>query len=261
MAAPEPTLAPEPAPAPVVAANPPLPESWQPESWWALAAYLGVGFGLFLLASAAASFVFHGQFTILTSSALYGINFLCFAGTAAVLGVRRRGLTWAQFGLRPFNPYWLVAALALALAILPLRGLAAYAAEALRGTNFSDIQLRMDLIAPSGGSLPLNFAVTLIGAGLLAPVAEELYFRGLIYRWFRARFGFWPALLISSVIFALGHADSVGVVASAFVLGLLLAAVFDRGRSLWLSIAIHVANNALAVILLYAVLALQVPLR
>jgi membrane protease YdiL (CAAX protease family) len=238
-----------PAPAPVA------PAAWQPESGWALLAYLACGFGVFLLASLGVGLAFHRDINILTSTALYGANFLSFAGTAYLLGVRRRKLSWAEFGLRPFNPAWLVVALALAAAILPIRGLVAILAERLRGTNFTDIQPRLDLIAPSG-PLALNFIVTLVGAGLLAPVAEELFFRGLIFRWFRSRFSFWPAVLISSAIFAAGHADSIGVVASSFVLGLLLAAVYDRSRSLWLSIAIHAVNNSLAVVLLYAALAL-----
>jgi membrane protease YdiL (CAAX protease family) len=241
---------------PAPAASAPVPEEWQPESGWALLAYLALGFGAFILASLMVELAFHRQITILTSAALYGVNFLCFAGTAALLGVHRRRMSWAEFGLRPFNPAWLLLALTLAAAVLPARGLAAFLAERLRGTNFNDIQLRMDLIAPTG-PLALNFIVTLLGAGLLAPVAEELFFRGLIHRWLRARWGFWPAVLISSAIFAAGHADSIGVVASSFVLGLVLAAVYDRSRSLWLSIAVHAANNSFAVVLLYAVLALQ----
>ena len=243
--------------APPAAGAPPAPGAWQPESWWALLAYLVCGFGVFILVSLLVQLAFQRQITIFTSAALYGANFLCFAGTAYVLGVRRRHLSWAEFGFRRFNPAWLLLALAAG------RGGAAGAraggllAERLRGTDFTDIQLRMDLIAPSGGPLALNFIVTLLGAGLLAPVAEEMFFRGLIHRWFSARFGFWPAVLLSSAIFAAGHADSIGVVASAFVLGLVLAAVYDRSRSLWLGIAVHATNNVLAVILLYAVLALQ----
>lgn len=247
-------------PGPPIPAAPAASEAWQRESWWALLAYLAVGFGLFLLASLAVGLAFHRQINILTSSALYGVNFLCFAGTAALLGVRRRKLTWAEFGLRPFSLGWLVVALLLAAAVLPLRALAAFLVEGLRGTNFSDTQLRMELIAPNG-PLALNFIVTLVGAGMLAPIAEEMFFRGLIFRWFRSRFSLWPAVLASSAIFALGHADSIGVVASSFVLGLLLAALYDRSRSLWLTIAVHGVNNSLAVALLYAALALKVPLR
>jgi uncharacterized protein len=247
----------EPAAAPPTAAPEASRAEWQRESWWALLAYLVCGFGVFILVSLLVQLAFQRQITIFTSAALYGANFLCFAGTAYVLGVRRRHMSWADYGFRPFNPAWLLLALTLALAVLPARGLAAYLAERLRGTDFTDIQLRMDLIAPSGGPLALNFIVTLVGAGLLAPVAEEMFFRGLIHRWFSARFGLWPAVLISSAIFAAGHADSVGVVASSFVLGLVLAAVYDRSRSLWLSIAVHASNNCLAVVLLYAALALQ----
>ena len=249
----------EPAPAPPLAALP--APAWQRESWWALLAYLASGFGLFLIVSLLVQLAFRHQFNIFTSVALYGANFLCFAGTADLLGVRRRRMSWAEFGLRPFNPLWLLLALGLALAVLPARGLAALLVERLAGTNFSDVQFRQDLIAPSGGPLALNFIVTLVGAGLLAPVAEELFFRGLIHRWFSARFGFWPAVIISSAIFAAGHADSLGVVASSFVLGLVLAGVYDRSRSLWLSIAVHAANNSLAVVLLYVALALQPLLR
>jgi membrane protease YdiL (CAAX protease family) len=234
--------------------------AWQPESWWALLAYLVCGFGVFVLVSLLVQLAFRRQISIVTSAALYGANFLCFAGTAYLLGMRRRHMSWAEFGFRPFNPAWLLLALTLAIAVLPARGLAAFLAERLRGMDFTDIQLRMDLIAPSGGPPALNFIVTLVGAGLLAPVAEEMFFRGLIHRWFSARFGLWPAVFISSAIFAAGHADSVGVVASAFVLGLVLAAVYDRSRSLWVTIAVHATNNCLAVVLLYAALALKVPL-
>jgi membrane protease YdiL (CAAX protease family) len=257
---PPPTAAPQAQP-PMAASAPAALADWQPESWWALLAYLASGFGLFLVVSLLIQLAFRKQFNIFTSAALYGANFVCFGGTAYLLGVRRRRMSWAEFGLRPFNLAWLLLALGLALAVLPARGLAAVLAERLAGANFSDMQLRLDLIAPSGGPLALNFIITLVGAGLLAPLAEELFFRGLVQRWFSARFGFWPAVFISSAIFAAGHADSIGVVASSFVLGLVLAALYDRSRSLWLTIAVHATNNSAAVVLLYAALALPVKLR
>jgi membrane protease YdiL (CAAX protease family) len=243
--------------APLVPAAPAV--DWQRESWWALLAYLAVGFGVFILVSRLVAPFLPKPITIVTSTALYFVNFLCFAGTALVLGKLRRHLSWAQFGFRRFHLAWLLLALTLAAAVLPARGLVALLAERLSGANFSDLQLRQDLIVPSGPPL-LNFILTLLGAGLLAPVAEEMFFRGLIHRWFSARFGFWPAIFLSSAVFAAGHADSIGVVASAFVLGLVLAAIYDRGRSLWLTIAVHASNNCLAVILLYATLALKLPL-
>src|SRR6185295_14412301 len=110
--------------------------------------------------SVALSAVFHDT-GIVTSLALYLANFLTFAGAAYYFGVRRARLTWSDFGLRPFDPRWLMAALLLAAAVLPLRAGAALLAELLTGGNFTDLQSRMDIIAPSG-PLGVNFVVTLL---------------------------------------------------------------------------------------------------
>ncbi|MEP7357818.1 MAG: CPBP family intramembrane glutamic endopeptidase [Anaerolineales bacterium] len=239
---------------------PPMPMPAEPSGppagrWRELALYLLGGFGLFLLVSLALGFVFR-DVNIYASLAIYLANFITFAGSACYFGVLRPGRTWADFGLRRFDPRWLLAALLLAAAVLPLRAGAALLAEAVTGGSLTDMQARLDIIAPSG-PLALNFIVTLLGVGVLAPIAEEFYFRGLIHRWFRSRFSFWPAVLLSSGIFALGHFDSIAVVASTFILGIVLALTLERGRSLWLPILIHMINNSLAVVLLYAVLLIQ----
>ena len=189
-----PAAAPPAAPSPGTPAAVPGPVPWR-GAWRELIAYLLGGFGLFLLFSFGLSYIFR-QANILTSFVLYATNFLVFAGSAYFLGVRWRRQTWAQFGLRGFDPRWLLAALLLAAAVLPLRAVAALAAEALAGNGgaLADMQPRLDIIAPSG-PLALNFIITLFGAGILAPIAEELYFRGLLFSWFRSRFSFWPAVL------------------------------------------------------------------
>ncbi len=243
--------------APSLGAQPPAGTPAAPPvgRWRELALYLLGGFGLFFLVSMVLARLFYDT-NIYASLALYLANFVTFSGAAYYFGVRRPRLTWADFGLRPFDPRWLVAALLLAAAVLPLRAGAALLAELLTGGNFSDVQARMDIVTPSG-PLGVNFVVTLLGAGVLAPIAEELYFRGLIHRWFRSRFAFWPAALLSSGIFALGHFDSIAVVASMFFFGIVQAVIFERGRSLWLPILIHIINNSLAVVFLYMLLVLQ----
>ena len=98
--------------------------------------------------------------------------------------------------------------------------------------------------------------MTFLGVGLLAPVSEELYFRGLLHGWFRSRrFAFWLRVLLSSTLFAVAHFDSVAVVASSFVLGVANALLYEWSRSIWVPIAMHVLTNSIAVELLYAALA------
>jgi membrane protease YdiL (CAAX protease family) len=246
-----------PEPPPAETPSEPPPASPLPAHGRDLLLYLAAGLGLFVLLG----LVFARQAIpagMLASLAGYIANFVVFAGAAYLLAVRRLGLTWRQFGLRPFAWQWLVAALALALAITPVRiGLALVVLVFTGGLQ--QLQPRMDVFVPGAAFSGVNFAVTLLGAGVLAPIAEELYFRGLLHGWFWARFPArpWLRLGLSSALFALGHFDSPAVAVSSFFLGAICAGAYERGRSLWLPILIHVSNNSLSVILVYAVLALQ----
>jgi membrane protease YdiL (CAAX protease family) len=145
----------------------------------------------------------------------------------------------------------------IALALLPLRaGLGLLVEMLLRG-SLQSLQNRAQIFAPSAQFSWLDFAVTLFGVGVLAPISEELYFRGLIHRWLQPRFKFWIRVLISTSFFALAHFDSAAVVASSFILGLACAVVCERSRSLWMSILLHAFNNSLAIVLVYALMALS----
>jgi membrane protease YdiL (CAAX protease family) len=239
-----------------VSAEPALAPPAQDTRWRELALYVAGGLGLFVVLGLVLGPRIGTAHSLLVSLVLYLVNFVCFAGVAYVLGVRRQGLTWAEFGLRPFAPHWLGAALLAALALLPVRACSALAAQMLVGGGLPNLQGRMDIIVPPGDP-GLNLLATLAGAGLLAPLAEELYFRGLLHRWFWARFPGqpWLRVALSAGLFALGHFDSAGVAASSFFLGVLCALVYERTRSLWPSIVVHAVNNSLAVLAVYAALA------
>lgn len=79
---------------------------------------------------------------------------------------------------------------------------------------------------------------SVVFACLLAPVTEEILFRGLLFGWLRYKFGVIPAVLGSSILFAAWHFDLNGFV-QYFALGLVLATVYSRTRNLWLSMMIH----------------------
>ncbi len=78
-------------------------------------------------------------------------------------------------------------------------------------------------------------------------ICEELLFRGLILSALR-RLGNWPALIISSLLFAVAHA-SIYRLLPTFFLGLLLGYVVLRTRSIASSMTIHALNNGIAVAL------------
>ena len=89
-------------------------------------------------------------------------------------------------------------------------------------------------------SVPLTFVV-------IAPVTEELLFRGLILRGLRTRYGPTRAILASAILFAAFHLDPQTLVFGTLV-GLLLGVIAERAGSTLPSIALHAGFNALPVL-------------
>jgi len=128
----------------------------------------------------------------------------------------RRGLTWsAGFGALA-SVGWGVA---LAAGIDPLR-----------------------LLQPGPVARPANPALLFLVGGFIGPVAEEIFFRGLIYGYLR-RWGFWPALALSTAVFALLHAGAGGVPIVPVVGALVFATAYEIEKRLLVPITIHVIGN------------------
>jgi membrane protease YdiL (CAAX protease family) len=79
-----------------------------------------------------------------------------------------------------------------------------------------------------------------------AAVTEELYFRGLLYGRLDARFGVASAVVGSAGIFGLAH-FAPNTFPALFALGIVLGLVRMRSSSVWPGMAIHGANNVIAV--------------
>lgn len=85
----------------------------------------------------------------------------------------------------------------------------------------------------------------LILLGLVTPLCEELLFRGVILRSLLGHRGAWPAILISSVIFALFHVHPIHALI-ALVLGITAGWAMVATGSVWTAFAVHATNNLLA---------------
>jgi membrane protease YdiL (CAAX protease family) len=180
-------------------------------------------------------------------------------GTAAVAGaavlVGRRAAAQSRGWERAFGfdaPLWSdtgrIVGWTIALLVLEVvvAGLLAQVVPALQDAQASNTELLQEL---SFGGL-LVFAVLAV---TVAPVLEELLFRGLVLRGLMLRMGFWPAALVSSAVFGLLHAtaaDASGllVVVSITVLGLGLCVLARRTGRLGPGIGVHALHNAVAVL-------------
>lgn len=85
---------------------------------------------------------------------------------------------------------------------------------------------------------------------LLTPFAEEIIFRGVLFKGFRRHMPFWLASLGVSALFGLVHGQwNVGL--DVFVMSLVSCYLVERTKSIWPSIFLHTIKNGLAFWLLY----------
>jgi len=104
---------------------------------------------------------------------------------------------------------------------------------------------------------PLYFFLNLLSIIVLAPLIEELLFRGFLQTYARKFFRPAGAIFVSSVCFSLFHfavAQGLGnipIIGSLLILSFFLGFVYERQNSLWASISLHAIFNALSVLNLY----------
>jgi membrane protease YdiL (CAAX protease family) len=89
----------------------------------------------------------------------------------------------------------------------------------------------------------LTYLVYLVGSVVIAPLAEELMFRGYLLNVWMARIGMWRAIIFSTLLFGLLHWQNTFF---AIPLGFVFALVYLRYDSLWPGILLHALYNFLA---------------
>ncbi len=83
---------------------------------------------------------------------------------------------------------------------------------------------------------------------VLAPIAEEIFFRGFFFAGLRQRWSLWPSALLSGAIFGLVHAPTGPTAAIPLAgLGVGLAWLYNKTGSLYPSMLAHFLNNAIAI--------------
>jgi len=87
---------------------------------------------------------------------------------------------------------------------------------------------------------------SIIIACLVAPVLEEMLFRGLVLRSFLQQYSRRLAILGSALLFGLAHMNIYQFLCAS-ILGLVCAWLYDKTRSLWPGIALHASSNGAAI--------------
>jgi membrane protease YdiL (CAAX protease family) len=92
-----------------------------------------------------------------------------------------------------------------------------------------------------------DFPMAVVATVVMAPLTEELFFRGLLLFGFLPRYGVPRGIFLSALIFAVAH-FTPNQLTTALLAGILLGWLFARTGSLWPPILAHAFVNGLSVI-------------
>ncbi|OLE22724.1 MAG: hypothetical protein AUG49_18120 [Catenulispora sp. 13_1_20CM_3_70_7] len=101
---------------------------------------------------------------------------------------------------------------------------------------------------PNGVGLLL---LALLVTAVAAPICEESFFRGMLFRLLQGRLPLWAAVLLSAAAFGLAHASpavSWALLPTFMFMGMVLALVYERTGWLTNSILLHGLSNAIATV-------------
>jgi membrane protease YdiL (CAAX protease family) len=125
---------------------------------------------------------------------------------------------------------------------------------ALLLTLTAALQLLMLLVPPSAweesffSRMADGSVAAVLAVCVMAPLLEEMLFRGIVLRGFLQRYSRWQAICMSALLFGAAHMNIYQFVVG-FVMGVVLAWLYERTRSLIPCIALHAAYNTTTLLL------------
>ena len=101
----------------------------------------------------------------------------------------------------------------------------------------------------SNTSNPALLIVSIATVAVLAPVFEEIFFRGILINRWGVKWRLGIAIVASALLFGILHLIAIG---GAFMFGTIAAVLYIRTRTLLVPMAMHVANNSLVTLAILA---------
>jgi membrane protease YdiL (CAAX protease family) len=145
--------------------------------------------------------------------------------------------TWAEIGLAAVG--YIASSIIAALVIFLVSSLApGFDADQAQDVGFSNLVFRYEYI------------VAFLTLVVIAPVVEEIFFRGYLYSRLKKYIPTWVAIIIVSALFGIAHGQiNIGIM--TFVMSVFLCLLRDLTGSLWPSIVMHMIRNGVAFVILF----------
>jgi uncharacterized protein len=191
----------------------------------------------------------------LSSPLLFGVAaglYLLVLLAVYLFAVRRADGSWAPLGVRGFDWRWWPALAPIFFVQLAGMGIInTLIVPLFTGAEFENPQI--DAITGGLSLSPRDLVLLLLLIAVVAPVAEELFFRGMLYPVLRRRWGPGWAIFLNAALFALVHFIPL-LLPGLFYIGLVLAWVRERSGSVIPCIILHAIQNGLVVIGIFALM-------
>ena len=91
-------------------------------------------------------------------------------------------------------------------------------------------------------SAPYQIFIFFLVGGIIGPIGEEIFFRGIIFGFFR-RWGVYAAILISTALFVLPHYDGHHLPLTQIVGGIVFSIAYEKEKNLMVPVTIHCLGN------------------
>ena len=103
------------------------------------------------------------------------------------------------------------------------------------------------VVANQSQALFMNSILGILYTSFLAPITEEIFFHGIIFNTARKKHSNLYAIIISSLLFAIGHMNGIQFISGMFM-GIVIGCAIILTDNVYIGIIIHVANNAFSLI-------------
>lgn len=176
------------------------------------------------------SIIFHGTLTMITLAVM-----VFRIGPVEWLGLRWKSWPWV-FLIAPATVVgmWVVFGALQALGYM----------EWMESLGVEAVQDSVKLLQTTKD--PLVLILMAVAAVLVAPISEELVFRGYLYPAAKRFAGTWMAAICTGLVFAAAHGSLVALL-PLFIFGVVLALLYEKTGSIWAPVAVHFCFNGATV--------------
>ena len=166
----------------------------------------------------------------------YFLSEVCMDGQPVLIKPRRLAAGWLKEECRSLSSKWrgMIAVVIMATASSICLNLLAGLIQAAQYSQTYQEVAKIQYAVP--------FILGLLLYGVISPLAEEILFRGIVYRKCRRYLGVLPGILLSSLLFAILHGNLVQGV-YAFLMGMLMSGVYERYQNFFAPLLFHATAN------------------